>query len=67
MFRRYITLPDGTRVEVTSFTDIMGDQKSGPACTPCEGTGEIIEYPPDEDERMVCCPTCGGTGEATTI
>lgn len=36
-------------------------------CTPCSGTGEIIEYPPDDDERMVACPACGGTGEAITL
>ena len=36
-------------------------------CKPCGGTGEIIEYPPDDDERMVSCPACGGTGEAITL
>ena len=36
-------------------------------CKPCGGTGEIIEYPPDDDERMVPCPACGGTGEAITL
>lgn len=36
-------------------------------CKPCNGTGEIIEYPPDDDERMVACPACGGTGEAITL
>lgn len=36
-------------------------------CGPCSGTGEIIEYPPDDDERMVACPACGGTGEAITL
>ena len=36
-------------------------------CKPCSGTGEIIEYPPDDDERMVACPACGGTGEAITL
>lgn len=36
----------------------------GPDCTACKGTGEIIEYPPDDDERLVACLTCGGTGEA---
>ena len=32
-------------------------------CIRCAGSGEIIEYPADDDERMVCCPGCGGTGE----
>lgn len=36
-------------------------------CKPCNGTGEIIDYPPDDDERMVACPACGGTGEAITL
>ena len=36
-------------------------------CQPCAGTGEIIEYPPDDDERIVACPACGGTGEAITL
>ena len=36
-------------------------------CKRCNGTGEIIEYPPDDDERMVACPACGGTGEAITL
>lgn len=36
-------------------------------CRPCSGTGEVIEYPPDDDERMVACPACGGTGEAITL
>jgi len=34
-----------------------------PACTACKGTGEIVEYPADDDERLVACPRCGGTGE----
>lgn len=36
-------------------------------CQPCAGTGEIIENPPDDDERLVACPACGGTGEAITL
>lgn len=35
-------------------------------CAACKGTGEITEYPADDDERLVACPTCGGTGEAYT-
>lgn len=34
-----------------------------PACSECKGTGEIVEFPADEDERLVACPRCGGTGE----
>lgn len=37
---------------------------AGPDCSTCNGTGEIVEYPPDDDERLVACPACGGTGEA---
>lgn len=36
-------------------------------CQRCAATGEIIEFPPDDDERMVACPACGGTGEAITL
>jgi DnaJ-class molecular chaperone len=32
-------------------------------CRTCKGTGEVTEYPPDDDERTVACTTCGGTGE----
>lgn len=42
------------------------DQLVNP-CQRCAATGEIIEYPPDDDERMVACPACGGTGEAITL
>ncbi len=42
------------------------DQLVNP-CQRCAATGEIIEYPPDDDERMVPCPACGGTGEAITL
>lgn len=34
-----------------------------PVCGTCKGTGEIVEFPADEDERLVGCPACGGTGE----
>lgn len=34
-----------------------------PACGACKGTGEIVEFPADEDERLVACTRCGGTGE----
>lgn len=34
-----------------------------PDCGTCKGTGEIVEFPADEDERLVACPRCGGTGE----
>lgn len=36
---------------------------AGPDCGTCKGTGEIVEFPADEDERLVACPRCGGTGE----
>lgn len=42
------------------------DQLVNP-CQRCAATGEIIEFPPDDDERMVPCPACGGTGEAITL
>lgn len=32
-------------------------------CGPCQGTGEVIDFPTETDERMVCCPNCGGQGE----
>ena len=32
-------------------------------CGTCQGSGEIIEFPADEDERFVACSHCGGTGE----
>lgn len=32
-------------------------------CRTCRGTGEIVEFPAEADERMVACTTCGGTGE----
>lgn len=35
----------------------------GPDCTACKGTGEVVDYPPDDDERLVACGRCGGTGE----
>lgn len=34
-------------------------------CPACSGDGELTEYPPDDDERMVACIHCGGTGERT--
>lgn len=40
---------------------------AAPNCRVCNGTGEVIEYPADEDERIVACSACGGTGEATAI
>lgn len=40
---------------------------AAPNCGACNGTGEVIEYPADEDERIVACSACGGTGEATAI
>lgn len=38
-------------------------QGPDPVCGTCKGTGEIVEFPADEDERLVGCPACGGTGE----
>lgn len=69
MFRRLLSLPDGSRIDVTTFDDAypMAAPTTARVCTTCSGTGEIIEYPADEDERMVCCPACGGTGEALTM
>lgn len=32
-------------------------------CPTCKGTGEVTDYPPDDDERTIACGTCGGTGE----
>lgn len=68
-FRRFIEGKDGERVEVSSMADVMRDQAKpqGPNCRVCNGTGEVIEYPADEDERIVACSACGGTGEATAI
>lgn len=34
-----------------------------PACSECKGTGEVVDYPPDDDERLIACGRCGGTGE----
>ena len=36
-------------------------------CRACGGDGEITDYPPDDDERMVACTACGGTGEAVQL
>lgn len=51
------------------YADVTRDQAKpqGPNCRACNGTGEVIEYPADEDERIVACSACGGTGEATAI
>lgn len=51
-----ITAPDP---DAFTFTISPG----GPDCGTCKGTGEIVEFPADEDERLVACPRCGGTGE----
>lgn len=34
-------------------------------CPTCKGTGEVVDYPPDDDERLIACGHCGGTGELT--
>jgi len=53
-----ITTPDPD-----AFTFTIAPIKIAPPCGACRGSGEIIEFPADEDERLVACPRCGGSGE----
>lgn len=58
---RFEAEPDQRQLEDEAYGYSTGAK--GDDCTACKGTGEVVDYPPDDDERLIACGHCGGTGE----